>query len=260
VTSAGLRPDGTVLRRNRTGRDLRALKTDARPILNDGVEAHDLFKSCLPEFRRLLVKGGNAAVCCGGGGSARTKDKPHEPSYAWWSIWLAKALEFKQMVPWDKGPIGIGWHYRRSYEVVLVATKPGAKCLWYDTSGAVENIIRPGHNGIKKIIPREGDHPCAKPWELAAHFISLHTKPGDTVLDPFAGAGWVGEACRRLRRRFIGIELDPHWHAVARKRLADVKETFDSWLAPKKPAAKAVRVANTFNDQLAPKRPAANAG
>jgi site-specific DNA-methyltransferase (adenine-specific) len=104
--------------------------------------------------------------------------------------------------------MGMGWHYRRSYETVLVAEKPGAPCNWNDETNKIENIIRPGQYGIRKIIPSDSDHPTPKPIELAAHFISLHSKPGETVLDPFMGHGWVAEACKLMGRRFIGIEID----------------------------------------------------
>ena len=103
--------------------------------------------------------------------------------------------------------MGMGWHYRRSYETVLVAMKPGGPCKWYDETGRVENIIRPGYHGIRKIIPRSDEHPTPKPIELASHFIQLHTQPGDVVLDPFAGGGTTGVAAAALGRKFIGIEI-----------------------------------------------------
>jgi DNA modification methylase len=142
-------------------------------------------------------------------------------------LWIDEVLDFKQMVVWDKGPIGMGWHYRRSYETVLVASKPGAACRWFDESSKIENIIRPGYKGIRKIIPQETDHPTPKPVELARHFIELHTKEGDTVLDPFCGHAWVGVACIQLGRNFIGFESDPAHVERARKRCkaAEVGET-----------------------------------
>lgn len=85
-------------------------------------------------------------------------------------------LDFKQMVVWDKGPIGMGWHYRRSYETVLVGQKRGGACKWYDKTDRVENIIR----HIPKIIPQANDHPTPKPPELAGYFIRLHTQAGET--------------------------------------------------------------------------------
>jgi DNA modification methylase len=181
-----------------------------RPIANDGAEANELFRQALLHFTRLLGPGCCCCCCCGGGGP--------DPQFARWSLWLDECLDFKQMVVWDKGPIGMGWHYRRSYETVLVAQKPGAACRWFDESGRVENIIRPGK--VRKIIPQADDHPTPKPVELAEHFIRLHTRPGDLVLDPFMGRGWVGVACVKLGRRFVGVESDrEHFdHAADRLR------------------------------------------
>lgn len=185
---------------------------EARPIANDGREADDVFRASLPHFRRLLRTGGCCCCCCGGGGGP-------DPMFARWSLALDDELEFKQMVVWDKGPMGMGWHYRRSYETVLVAMKPGGPCKWYDETGRVENIIRPGYHGIRKIIPRSDEHPTPKPIELASHFIQLHTQPGDVVLDPFAGGGTTGVAAAALGRKFIGIEIDDHWYDYARRRI-----------------------------------------
>lgn len=187
-------------------------KTEWRPIANDGVEANEIFKQVLPEWLRLLRSGG-CCCCCGGGGGP-------DPQFARWSLWLDEVFNFKQMVVWDKGPIGMGWHYRRSYETVLVGEKPGAACKWYDESQQIENIIRPGYRGIRKIIPSKDQHPTEKPVELSAHFITLHSQPGEVVLDCFAGVGTTGVACARLGRRFIGIEIEPKYFDIAKKRIS----------------------------------------
>lgn len=185
---------------------------DDRPIANDGIEANEIFRQCLPEWRRVLVPGGCVCCCCGGGGGP-------DPQFARWSLWMDEVLEFKQMVVLDKGPMGMGWHFRRSWECVLVAMKPGAKCKWYDETNRVENIIRPGQYGIRKIIPSKDQHPTQKSVELSMHFIGLHTQPGDTVLDPFMGSGGTGVAAVRMGRNFIGCEIDPHWYDVAKRRI-----------------------------------------
>ena len=190
-----------------------------RPIANDGAEANDLFRTLLPSLRRVLSPGCCCCCCCGGGGGP-------DPQFARWSLWIDEVLDFKQMVVWDKGPIGMGWHYRRSYETVLVAQKPGAACRWFDTSKAIENIIRPGAYNIRKIIPSADEHPTPKPWQLAAHFIKLHTKPGDLVLDPFTGGGSTWEACIRTGRRFLGFEIDPKWAEYAERRARNVTPGF----------------------------------
>ena len=165
------------------------------------------------EARRLLKPG---CCCCGGGGAGGGSD----PQFVRWSLWLDKVLDFKQMVIWDKGPIGMGWHYRRSYETVLVAMKPGEACKSYQDSQQIENIIRTGNRGIKKFIPSKDQHPTEKPTALAAHFIGLHTEANDLVVDPFMGSGSTLQAAKSLRRRAIGIELNEPFCAMAAKRMA----------------------------------------
>ena len=134
------------------------------------------------------------------------------------------------MIVWDKGPMGMGWHYRRSYETVLVAEKPGAACRWFDDTNAIENIIRPGYFGIRKIIPRADEHPTPKPPELAALFIRLHTRKDDVVLDPFMGGNSTGIAARLLGRKFIGIEIDRTWFEYSLRRLEEAERQKDLFL------------------------------
>lgn len=129
---------------------------------------------------------------------------------------MDKVFEFKQMVVWDKGPMGMGWHYRRSYEVVLVGQKPGAACRWFDDTSKVENIIR----HIPKIIPSATEHPTVKPIALMAHFVGLHSQEGDTILDPFMGSGTTLRAAKDLHRKAIGIEIDERYCEIAANRLA----------------------------------------
>jgi site-specific DNA-methyltransferase (adenine-specific) len=46
------------------------------------------------------------------------------------------------------------------------------------------------------------------------------TDPGEVILDPFCGSGTTGVAALRLGRRFIGIEKDSKYAALARDRIA----------------------------------------
>jgi len=191
---------------------------ETRPIANDDFEtANELFRWTASEYARLLAPGGCCCCCCGGGGP--------DPQFARWSLWLDEVLGFKQMVVWDKGPMGMGWHYRRSYEAVLVAQKSGATCKWYDRTRRVENIIRPDQ-GIRKIIPQKWQHPTEKPTSLARFFMELHTRPGELVLDPFAGTGSTLIAAKQIGRKSIGVEIEKRWVDIAVRRLEKVQQYF----------------------------------
>ncbi len=66
-----------------------------------------------------------------------------------------------------------------------------------------------------------GKHPTQKPLELLERIVTLWTRPDDLVLDCFAGTGTTAVAAARLGRRWIGIEKDAEYAALARKRIAD---------------------------------------
>jgi len=65
-------------------------------------------------------------------------------------------------------------------------------------------------------------HPTQKPEALLHRVILSSTRPGDVILDPFFGVGTTGAVARRLGRRFIGVEREARYAALARARIAKV--------------------------------------
>ncbi len=180
----------------------------ARPIANDSPEeAARVYTAFLHTANGLLSSGGCCCCCCGGGGP--------DPQFARWALEMDTVIGFKHAVVWDKGGLGMGWHYRRNYEFVLVAEKPGGPCHWYGGNN-IPNVIR----DIGKIIPSAEQHPTEKPVELPEFFIRLHSQQGEIVWDPFLGSGTTLTACERLGRKCRGIEIAPKYVAVALERLA----------------------------------------
>ena len=59
-----------------------------------------------------------------------------------------------------------------------------------------------------------------KPLAILSRIVAVHSRPGDLVLDFFAGSGTTGEAAARLGRGFILVDSSREAHAVMRKRLA----------------------------------------
>ena len=65
------------------------------------------------------------------------------------------------------------------------------------------------------------DHPTPKPYGLIRHLVSDFSHEGDLVLDPFLGSGTTAVAASELDRRFVGIELNADYVAVAEKRMSE---------------------------------------
>ncbi len=86
--------------------------------------------------------------------------------------------------------------------------------LWWD-------IHRLKHNS------RRVDHPCQLPPHLLYRLISIYTKPHETVLDCFNGAGTTTLAAQQLNRAYIGIELSQKYHEIALSRHEEVDSGLD---------------------------------
>ena len=75
----------------------------------------------------------------------------------------------------------------------------------------------------QKFNRERGLHPTQKPVALMEYLIRTYTNEGEEVLDFTMGSGTTGVAAMNLNRRFIGIERDPSYFAVAEKRIEEAK-------------------------------------
>ena len=85
-------------------------------------------------------------------------------------------------------------------------------------------------------------HPTQKPEALLARVILSASRPDDLVLDPFNGTGTTGAVAKKLGRRYVGIERDPHYAKAAMKRIAQVETLQAPSIAPFMTAREAPRV------------------
>ena len=84
----------------------------------------------------------------------------------------------------------------------------------------------PGHRPkdlitFQKLNSSQMVHPTEKPVGLLANLITSVTKPGDLIVDPFAGSGSTLVAAKKTGRRFIGIELDDEHFEKAQRRIEE---------------------------------------
>jgi DNA modification methylase len=82
-----------------------------------------------------------------------------------------------------------------------------------------------GHDGnpYGRWKPTKNNHPTVKPTALMRYLCRLVTPPGGTVLDPFAGSGSTGRGAVLEGFKFIGIEMDKQYAAIAEARIADAE-------------------------------------
>ncbi|MBL6929256.1 MAG: site-specific DNA-methyltransferase [Rhodospirillales bacterium] len=71
-------------------------------------------------------------------------------------------------------------------------------------------------------------HPTQKPESLLHRVILSSTEVGEVVLDPFFGSGTTGAVAKRLHRKFIGLERDADYAAIAEKRIGHVRPADDA--------------------------------
>ena len=101
--------------------------------------------------------------------------------------------------------------YQRQYEPILYGWRQGGEHFWCGArnQGDVWFIPRPSVNR---------EHPTMKPVELVEQAVKNSSRPGDLVLDPFAGSGTTLIACIRQRRRARLLELDGRYADVICRR------------------------------------------
>jgi len=94
-----------------------------------------------------------------------------------------------------------------------------------DKGGSIpSNLIQCGNNESNsayiKNCKRTGSkvHPARFPAELPRFFIEFLTKPGDFVLDPFAGSNTTGYVAESLKRKWIGVEIRADYAEESRLR------------------------------------------
>jgi hypothetical protein len=77
-------------------------------------------------------------------------------------------------------------------------------------------------NGVRydRTTSNRNVHPTVKPTELMRYLVRMVTPPSGVVLDPFMGSGSTGKAAELEDVRFIGIERDASYYAIAKARIA----------------------------------------
>jgi len=120
-------------------------------------------------------------------------------------------LRFQSHITWHKTNPAPSIHRRmltHANEIILVYSKGGAWAFDYAYSKTL-NGGKQCHNHWDIPAVRKVAGVTRKPPVLYERLIRLFSRPGETVLDPFAGSGVVIEAAEASGRKWLAIEIDP---------------------------------------------------
>lgn len=114
-------------------------------------------------------------------------------------------------IVWDKVNDGTDF---ADCEMAWSSYKGAVRLFRYMWNGMLQGNMK---NKEKRI------HPTQKPLPLIEWILNKYTKEGDLILDPFIGSGTTAVACHKLKRHYIGFELDKEYFDLANERLDAVK-------------------------------------
>jgi len=173
----------------------------------------------LAELRRVLKPNGQIYVFCG------TEQIP---------IYMQEFIEkwfFRNLLVWYKtnpAPRLSKTNYLFANEYIVYAIKdkgkPSLSTFNFSSQSTMHNTFVTGSlQGKERLRGKDGIsiHPTQKPLSILKKMISISSKEGDLVLDPFMGVGSTAVACKELNRNFIGCEINSKYIEWANKRITE---------------------------------------
>lgn len=124
-----------------------------------------------------------------------------------WSAKVNFPLDYSAIHIWDK-KTGVGSMYERIFE------RNGGKAYRVFRYYLINSTV--AANYAKDIYT---GHPSQKPIQLMMDLVEKYSKEEQTIFDPFMGSGSTGVACKKLNRKFIGIEKNKEYFNIAKKRI-----------------------------------------
>lgn len=224
-------------------RDLPAESVDALitdpPYSSGGMMRGDRMQDTKAKYVQTTSISGQALADFSG-------DTRDQRAYAYWSaLWLSEALRVCKpggacvlFTDWRQLPTTTdmlqagGWVWRG----IVPWHKPAARNTQGRYANSCEYVVwgtagpRPleGYETLPGFYqahpPRDREHITQKPVDVMRSLVRICTA-GGVVLDPFCGSGTTGVAALIESRRFVGVELNAHYCAVAAERLATAAMT-----------------------------------
>lgn len=132
-------------------------------------------------------------------------------------------FQFRKVIHWHKTNPFPAIHTRKmfanSMELMVHFSKGIPKTWNYKPVNKMHNFLEaPICMGKERT-----KHQTQKPLRVCTPYIEISTNPGDLILDPFMGSGSTAVACKKLKRNYIGFEVNKEFCEIAEQRLEAVK-------------------------------------
>lgn len=165
------------------------------------------------DYIKLLKPNGSIIIFC---------------SYLYISFLIEKlrncGIETKDVIIWKKTnpmPRNINRRYVQDMEFAIWGVKKNSKWVFNkpEDKPYLRSMYESGVvSGAERTI-----HPTQKSLKVMEEIIKIHTNENDLILDPFMGSGTTGVACIKNNRKFVGIEVNPEYFNIAKKRIENKK-------------------------------------
>ena len=189
--------------------------------------AYDTFsRAWLTEARRVLKDNGAIWVIGSYHNIFRVGSALQDAGY-----WILNDVVWRKSNPM---PNFRGRRFTNAHETMVWASKnQDSKYTFnYEAMKALNDDLQmrsdwllPICNGGERLKNDDGKkaHPTQKPEALLHRVVLASSRVGDVILDPFFGSGTTGAVAKQLGRDFIGIERDPDYIELAKKRIAKTR-------------------------------------
>jgi len=131
-----------------------------------------------------------------------TIQKPY-PGYYYPNIMTEYILIFRK--PATRGRLNGSRERRGAFPINALFTREIANNVWH----------------VAPVPPGVLDHPCPFPEEIPHRLITLYSRPGSVVLDPFVGSGQTTKVASALGRRAVGYDIVPGYVRCAQRRVEE---------------------------------------
>jgi len=122
-------------------------------------------------------------------------------------------FKIRHLVVCNKKGMKLGYGFRNKHELILVLEKGRGTYNLKNFANVVD---------FDTITHTKSSHPHKKPEKLIERLLLHSSKENDLVLDPFIGGGTTAVVCKRLKRNFIGFEIDDKYHSLALKKIEEI--------------------------------------